>query len=1160
MADPDVLQLLAGEAMKFFEFVGDAFGDPLAKGALIKDLGGDPAAAADSDPFPATYLDSIKIYRDAANPTAEAGAQAIADIAVVLDFIGSQVETWGVSAGAGAQELAHSLLELLATNYVRLRFPRLFMVLQAVAEIEDVTSTYGEGAASSDRLWSAIKGLFGYLLQPGQSLDRLDAQSPGLVAHASDVLMAVTAGILGFFVKSNSEDGRTWLVQDAYSGWDAPGLDLLSSSSAALSDVIATGMTSVMFGDENDDSATRLSVTFARVPNSLGGPAVFLALGGSADIEQPLGHRWVFSVKARAEAGMAAQIGSHSGLVGPGSGAFEASAGWASKPDATGLSFSFPSRSGTRFEAGQLAVSLTLASSGAEALLNIADSALVLDPDDHDGLVAELLGHTPLRLGLSGVVGYSTSRGLVLEGSASPAGTSAQPAPLSGSGNVGPPVIAMTIPIGRGYGPVTVHEVTVRLTRGPADVAPQLMTEQTLEIDTSFSAQIGPVYLRLDQLGLLFTLDDSKPDSERNLRFVDLSLGAKAPRGVAVQVDTAFVTGGGSILHDPDQGIYFGTFDLAFRGSLIVKAIGLIATKNPDGSKGFSLLAIVTVEFHDYPLGMGFFLEGFGGMLALHRTFDETAARAALPTGQLRNVLFPTDPVHHTTEVLHSLQTLFPAQHGSHLFGLLAKIGWGEPTLVQFELGIIYEWGNEHRLIILGRVSALLPRPDNVIVKLNMDAVGVIDFDTGTFALDATLYDSRLSGRFVLTGAMAMRMAWQGSGGFALAVGGLHPKFVAPAGFPSVARLQLALTNGDNPKLICQSYFAITSNTVQFGADCSLYAAAYGFSVEGDVGFDVLVQLLPFHFVADFRASVQLKRGSHNLFKVSVSGELEGPLPLRLAGKASFEILWCDFSVSFHTTLVDGGVPNDVVLVDVLGLLVAALSEPRAWQPQLPAATGQLVVARKDADESILLHPLGTLTVRQNVVPLNLTRDIDRVGTGTPSGDRRFTVTQAAIGSAGLQASGMQERFAPAQFFDMTDDDKLAAPSFESMDAGITFGADGYNTDFAARSTSAFQYTDILIGPDGATEPQPEPHQEDGGRVLVLTMLSAAGTSATRRSLTQRFAAPVRASAPTLNPTGWAAVSAQTTAATTTWAEARGHVLASADPSAWVIVPASEMS
>ena len=99
----------------------------------------------------------------------------------------------------------------------------------------------------------------------------------------------------------------------------------------------------------------------------------------------------------------------------------------------------------------------------------------------------------------------------------------------------------------------------------------------------------------------------------------------------------------------------------------------------------------------------------------------------------------------------------------------------------------------------------------------------------------------------------------------------------------------------------------------------------------------MLIQLLPFHFLAEFRASVQLKRGSRNLFKVSVSGALEGPLPLRVSGKASFEILWCDFSVSFDATLVDGGTPNDLVPIDVLSVLVDALSQPRSWQAQLPS-------------------------------------------------------------------------------------------------------------------------------------------------------------------------------------------------------------------------------
>jgi hypothetical protein len=1169
MADPpDILQLLAGEAVKFFEFVGQVIGDPLGKSALIRDLGGDPTDAPDGQPLPAGNLDSVTAYRDAANPTAEAGAQALADIAVILDAIAANAETWLHSTDAGEQELAHSLLELLASNYFRLHFPRLFMLFQAVALLEDLTSTYGEGSNNLVRVDSSVKSLWSFLVQPGKSLEQLDGlvHPDDKVARYTDFGVRMAATVLGIADVLKAID-----VTDVMTGWDGPGVDVDSSTTPAKADLVSERMTSLSFGWQTDGLSTdpsaagKLVVTTAMVPKDEGGTSVFLALGGSIDLEQPLGNRWKFSAKARSDAGVAALVGARFQLIGPDSGgAFQASIGYASQPDESSrLSFAVPSPKGTRLEVGSLTFTLTLASSGAEMLVGMADSAVVVDSSDSDGFVSEMLGHTPLRLPFSIVAGYSSSRGLVLEGSAPPTGTSAQPnVPLTGPGNVGPPIIAATIPIGRGFGSVTVHEVAIRVTRGPADAAPRDMNVVTVEADTSFSAQIGPVYVRLDQLGLLVSVDGSKPPAERNLRFVDLHPGIKFPRGVAINVETSDVAGGGSILHDPDLGLYFGTMDLAIRGGLTAKAIGLIATKNADGTKGFSMVLILTIELATpWPLGMGFELQGFGGMLVLHRTFDEAAMRAALPTGQLRNVLFPSDPVHHTTEVLHSLQALFPARRGSHMFGVLAKIGWASPTLVQFELAVIYEWGNQHRLIILGRVSAILPRTDEAIIKLNMDALGVVDFDAGTFALDAVLYDSRFCGRFVLTGAMAMRMAWQGQSGFALAVGGLHPKFTAPAGFPNVARVQLALTNGDNPKLICQSYFAITSNTVQFGADCSLYAAAFGFSVEGDVGFDVLIQLLPFHFLADYRASVQLKRGSHNLFKVSVAGELEGPLPLRVAGKASFEILWCDFSVSFNTTLVDGGTPNDVLLIDVLAVLFGALTDPRAWQAQLPPATGQIVSLRQPITPGILLHPLGTLTVRQNIVPLNLTRDIDRVGTGTPGGDRRFTITAAAIGATTQSTSGVQELFAPAQYFDMSDDEKLAAPSFEPMDAGVSFGGGGYTIDFAAKAVSAFEYTDIIIGPDGAPALQPDPHVEDGARVLVLTLLSAAGGSAVRRTLTRRFHAPVNAAAPTVNPAGWAAIpAAGAPSATTTWAEARGAVLASADPSSWVLVPASELT
>ena len=90
-------------------------------------------------------------------------------------------------------------------------------------------------------------------------------------------------------------------------------------------------------------------------------------------------------------------------------------------------------------------------------------------------------------------------------------------------------------------------------------------------------------------------------------------------------------------------------------------------------------------------------------------------------------------------------------------------------------------------------------------------------------------------------------MNWEGSPNFALAVGGLHPAFNPPPNFPKLERIAINLSAGDNPRIRCEAYFALTANTVQFGARAELYASASGFSIQGEIGFDVLIQLDPFH-------------------------------------------------------------------------------------------------------------------------------------------------------------------------------------------------------------------------------------------------------------------------------------------------------------------------
>jgi hypothetical protein len=1199
------LQPVANELVELFEFIADFLGQQRARDALIEDLGGKPGQGGAAPVFPQERLDSVRAYATSADPPAEAHLAVLRDIAAIFDAFEAGISAWSGGALEVGEETTRALLDLLASNYVRLRWPRVFLFMQAVSAIDEISSTYGAGSNSFARVGRSFALIGRFLWEPGKTIAELDPERENVGLEVVDVVVRVGAAFLAVF--ESTKDVK--YVSDILYGWDGPGVGSETPETPAGADLIAERMFTLAFAGESEEGeppSEQGIVSIAMAPRAHSGVGVFITLGGSVERGIPLGKDWLVTIKAKGEGALAAVLGERVAFPAPSleANAINMSVALSSVPEPdTGLSFALPGAKGTRLEIGRIVLAASLGTAQGEIKLQLADGAVIIDGGDNDGFISHLLGGAAMRLPFSFGFGHSSSKGLILEGDAPPLGSpsrpSTQPATpsatprladasaksdlpaLSSGGNSGGPAIEAAIPIGRSFGAIALHEVVLRLAREPADKPVKETSKFAVEAAASFSAQLGPVYARVERLGVRIAVDLSKPRDKANLRVIDLGFGIKPPQGLALEVDSDFVTGGGLLFHDEAQSLYAGALVLTLRSGLSLKAVGLVATRDPDGKKGFSLLIFITAgDFQPIPIGLGFTLRGIGGMLAINRTFDENAMRAALASGTLKNVLFPKDPLHHVTEVVASLTTLFPASRGSFLFGPLVKIGWGTPIMIDIELAFIIELGNRKRLIILGRLSSILPNRDVDLVRLNMDAVGVIDFHQGTAALDAVLVDSRFVHRFVLTGQMAMRMAWEGTPGFALAVGGMHPRFTLPAGFPKLQRISLALTTGDNPRLLCEAYFAITSNTLQFGARASLYAAALGFSIEGDVGFDVLIQFIPFHFLAEFHASVQLKRGSSNLFKVKVEGELEGPRPLRVAGKATFEILWCDFSVRFNKTLVDGGQPAQVEQVDALGELRRALGDVRNWQVHPPAAVGQLVSLRDRGGGDatfLLLHPLGELGVRQSIVPLNLARDIDRLGAAAPAGARRFAVTKAAVGPSNASIRNVREFFAPAQFFDMSDDEKIVAPSFEEMDAGVVLSDAGFAFSMADIAPSKFDFQDITIGPDGATVEEPERYRPSGHMVLAQALSGAAGRAKMRRTMTQRFAAEPR-EAPTLRASGWTsvAVNLEPGAAVAftipqpppdgrrlTWIEAMGEARrarAVSQTARRVIVPAFELS
>ena len=1142
MSDRSTFQQLADLATDFFEYTADLLRHDLTRAAIISDLGGDPAKATTVNQLPASNLQAIRTYREAADPGFEADVQVARDIAVVLNAIIGNIEVWADAfdlddTGEAAKEivlgLGYGLLELAASAWIRFRWPRLFLFLEAASSVTDAASAYGPADARYGRAVGGLSALVRFLLQPGKTFASLDLGHDWthLPEASVDGLLRLGGAVVGIWDGIKTDEGEgIEILDDTYSGWDSPALSIDSDEKPTQADLISSHMVSFSLvkpprdPDADLTETERLLVTVMYVPAAEGGPGVFLALGGSLTIDEKAGQHWVLSGRLHSDAGIAALFGKRITDVAAGLTGASQTVALSSVPDpTTALSFSIPRPSGTRLDLGQVVLAYELSARGISGTVSLNDAVFVLDRSDFDSFIRHLLPKDPVRLPFSVTFGYGSERGLILEGTVLPspgtAGPGVRNSPLPGGGGFDNPVIKPTLPLGKRFGPVTLHEVALTIARGQPD-APSGDDVYAVAADVSFSAQLGPVWFRLDQVGLGAILDFSGETTEKNLCFVDARFGINPPLGIAVQVDSGPVSGGGVIFLDRAHGLYYGALALRFRGLGTLKAIGLVSTVMPDGTPGSSFIIIATLEGLGLRLGP-LTIEAFGLLVAIDRTFDEDAMRAALPTGQLKNVLFPADPVHHTTEVLQSLQTFFPARPGSYLVGLLVRLSFAR---VRLDLALIAQWGDSvsDRLIVLGRVSSLLPDEAAPLIRLNLDAVGVFDPSEGVAALDAVLVDSKLCGRFALTGSAAFRRT-PGPGGFALSVGGFHPSFRPPDGFPPLRRITVALTAGDNPKLICEAYLAITSNTIQLGASATLYASACGFSIDGNIGFDVLIEPLRFRYLAEFRASVQLKRGSTNLFKVSVSGALEGTVPLRVRGKASFEILWCDFSVGFDKTLVGGSSDRALPLLDVLGVLVEQLSDARHWTALEPGGALQLVTLRPDRADAhrVLLHPMGSLTIKQGAVPLNLDRDLDRIGTSAPSGGRRFAITRVSIGQQPQATTPVRDLFAPADYFDLTDDEKLAAPSFEEMEAGVQVSGAAYGFDHSRTVTSPFDYTDITIGAGGTPSVEAEPHHADGALVLRMVLAGAAALAPTRVGKSDRFTSAPLDSAPRLRPKGW---------------------------------------
>lgn len=596
------------------------------------------------------------------------------------------------------------------------------------------------------------------------------------------------------------------------------------------------------------------------------------------------------------------------------------------------------------------------------------------------------------------------------------------------------------------------------LTAGPARVtmATFVLDPETLSftVTADVDAKIGPVSAAVEGLGV--RLEPRMPEGDE--ANAELFVGLVPPRGLGLSVDAGPVSGGGFIAHDPDRGRYVGALSLDV-GELGIGAFGILDTRLPGQEDGWSLLLFMYASFPAIQLGFGFTLDGVGGIVGVHRGVDVDALFASVRAGTAGRLLAPDDPVRDAPVLAEEAGTLFPVQRNQHTLGPSLRLGWGTPSLVQLDVALAVSLPDPLRIVLIGSLHAALPKENVAIVLLNVDVAGVLDFGASRLDAEGRLYDSHVQ-LIPIQGGFALRSSWGRSKSLAFSVGGLHPRYTPPPGFPELDRLGTDLSRG-SLRVRLWGYFAVTSNSLQLGAGADLRFAAKGFLVEGGLAFDALILLTPFQLDVSIRAWVSISHRGDYLLSLRLEGRLTGPNRWVVKGSVHVKVLLFDVSVGVEASF---GSRREVGLDPerVLPYLERALSDPSSWESAGPSTSSVVL------DEMAgLLAPDAPAAVSQRTAPLEIR--LDRFRAAEVAGPRRFRITGAEVnGRSRALADERTEEFAPGDFRDMTEAERLAAPSFEPLPSGVSLAVGESAEEGPALTAATGPEVIVIDEPDDA--------------------------------------------------------------------------------------------
>jgi hypothetical protein len=1035
---PNFFQKVVRWVEEMVEWVEATFSDPVLSAQIRADLGLDASGAASTrsvDPGTKAKIEEFACKQD----IDEASLMAVvAEVKALVDTgmtFADAVKTQGV----GGMDVLWLLFKVWVADSLRARNPAAYGLCRLVGIITE----------DDEALGTLDLGPIGRLLEGkarGDAEDVIDRLSflVGTTVVALDSLVGVVGGAI-----------------DAAYGWDPEPTDDPTS--------VGVAGRALTVKIHLPDLPVSPVVTLIGVPTAHGGPGILLSLGAALQVSHTVGNT-TYTFSAGANGAFAVYIGAGSPRV---LGGFTPSVALRTEPaqGAAGKpALLLGTSNASRLEIGALAWGIEVGADFAAFRLAVRRGKLVVSLGKGDGFLRSLPGgsiEVPFDLGLIA----DTKHGVRFEG---------------GTGlKVNLPVAASL------FGVFTVQYVELELVLG---------ARVQLDLRGGFSLKLGPFSAAVDKLGLAADLTALTKGAD-----VGSVVKFLPPKGIGLRLDAGVVKGGGYLFIDAERGEYAGALELTFVGICSVKAICLVTTKRPDGSEGWSLLLLIFGQFSAH-IAFGIFLTGFGGLIGLHHRVEVQPLIDGMKTGVLDDILFPANPVGDAPRIINRYRQLFPIEPDSLVLGPMLELAFSKPPIVYVRLGLLFEVRNAlggdrpvalTKVVLIGQLLAQLPPKATgspAILKLLVDVVGFYDAQEQFLMIRARLRDSFVGiegfATLNLSGELLLAMRFGSDPSFVLSAGGFHPAFKdIPKGVPAVLE-RMAISFGFGPiQLRCESYFAITSNSVQTGFRVVLSATFGPASIEGHLGFDALIYLKPrFRFIVGLDFAVSLKAFGTSLCAVSVAMQLEGPGEWHAIGHFTFSILWWDVEVGFDEKW--GTAPAvEEQTTSAKDALLAELSKPERVLPEAPVGGNSLVtLASAESGPVPFAHPLGKLTIKQRAIPFEVT--IDRLGTKRlTEGTVRYSVSDVIVGGTSTKAvTPVVDHFSRGQFMELSEQERLGGKSFERFPCGVSVGTDAYRVDDAGRAVEA-KYEEKILEPEPLISRFPWGLVPMGVRTLSDTLL-----------------------------------------------------------------------